>query len=544
VAAGGGVPLAAGTPYVLRLRAPDAERCSSERALRTDLAVGTHAGGLHASDLRQSRDGGRTWSDARGFLSVALLPPPPPPPPPPVPRCGDGRVEGEEACDGSADAACPGRCDSSCRCLPEPPPAPRCGDGEVQSPEECDGAADATCPGRCTAECACPVAPAYRSIYASGYFGVYDPATIPVWPQRMGVVLGGVDGQSALVAEAKRVAAAAGNPDARFVFYFSLTSLDAKCGCFDAHFYQSFLTTHPEWFLRDAAGNRLSTFVYEIGEQRQFAVDIGNPAYLDAWADWALAAMERWGWDGVWADNVLRGLFYGWSGHPINPRTRQRYTTAEYRQDTLTALRHLRRRFDARGKLLIGNHGAAYEPDTFADPVIQDTIRAMHGVEIEDCVYTFSGTPHSEANWIGQLRYLAFANQHGVLTQCRGGNGTITDPAKRDYILASYLLSKEGFSNVAQFNGLRAWWPGLEVDLGRPLGGYGCLDPAAGLRPTASCPSPGKLYVREWERGRVLVNPTAATTATVPLGAEFLRGTTRVTAVTLGPRSGVVLTRP
>jgi hypothetical protein len=365
-----------------------------------------------------------------------------------------------------------------------------------------------------------------------------------VWPQRLGVVLGEANAQGPLVADAKAAAAAAGNPEARFVFYLSLTSLDSKCGCFDAGFYDSFVASHPEWFLRDASGNRLSTFIFEIGTQRQFAVDIGNPAFVDAWADWALAAMGRYGWDGVWADNILRGNFDGWSGWPIDPRTRARYTSADYRRDMLAAVRQLRRRFDARGKLLIGNHSAGWDAATFADPVVQQTVTAMHGTEIEDCVYTFGGQPHTESNWIAQLRYLDFANRQGILAQCRGGNGTIGDPSKRDYILASYLLTKRGASNVAQLNSLDQWWSGLAVNLGQPAGDFRCLDPAAGLAPTSSCPSSGKIYVRDWERGRVLVNPTAGTTVTVSLGGTFLRNGTAVSSVTLGPRSGAVLVAP
>ena len=367
---------------------------------------------------------------------------------------------------------------------------------------------------------------------------------MPVWPQRLGVILGEANAQGPLVAAGKRAAAAAGNSDALFAFYFSLTSIDSKCGCFDSAFYNSFVNAHPEWFLQDSGGNRLSTFVYEYGAQRQFAVDIGNPAFIDAWADWALAAMAKYGWDGVWADNVLRGNFYGWSGWPTNPRTGARYTTTDYRRDMLAALQRLRARFDARGKVFIGNHAAAWEADTFSDPVVQQEITTMHGVEIEDCVYTFSGTPQSEANWIAQVRYLDFANQHGVLTQCRGGNGTVGDSTKREYILASYLLTKEGLSNVAQLNTLGNWWDGLAADLGAPLGRFTCLDPANGLATSSMCPSTGKIYAREWERGRVFVNPTASTTVTVPLGETLLLNGSPVTSVTLGPHAGVVLVRP
>jgi len=515
-AAAASVELRPGVAYVLRVRSPAAASdCIALDALTTELPLGAAASGLRTTAVLATDDGGASWRTERvatiaGALSARGQ------------RCGNGHREGHESCDGTDDAACPGRCTTVCTCA-----------GATSTTATTTSTTSTTLAAR-----------RYRSIYTSGYLGVYDPATIPVWPKKLGVILGGPDVQGPIIDDAKQVAAAAGNTDARFVFYLNLTSLDSKCGCFEARFYQSVASTHPEWFLRDASGSRISAFVTQYGAGRLWTVDIGNPAFIDGWADTVIAEMDRHGWDGVWADNILRGNFYDWSAWPVNPRTGAAYTTAEYREDTLAALLHLRSRLDARGKILIGNYGSAWEPDTLADPVVQQQIVAMHGVEVEDCVYTFSGTPHSETMWMNQLKYLDFANRRGVLTQCRGGNGTIGDATKRDYILASYLLTKERFSNVGQLNGLSAWWPGLETDLGAPLGGFACLDPAAGLAPTTSCPSPGKIYAREWERGRVLANPTGGITATIPLGETMLLNGTRVTSVRLAPKSGVVLVRP
>ena len=200
--------------------------------------------------------------------------------------------------------------------------------------------------------------------------------------------------------------------------------------------------------------------------------------------------------------------------------------------------------FDS-GKILVGNHTSAWDPATFADSKTRDEVLALGGVEIEDCIYDWNGNPHTETEWIAQLQYLDFANRHGVRTVCSGAGSTgIGSTSKRGYLLASYLLSKEGLSSVSELNSLGEWWSGLEADLGAPLGGYACLDPGAGFAPAADCPSRGKVYAREWERGRVLVNPSDAATVTVPLGAELLLDGTRVDSVTLGPHHGAVLVRP
>ena len=398
------VELRPGVAYLLRVRAPaPASGCIALDGLTTELPLGAAASGLRTTAVVATDDGGATWrpepvATLAGALSARGQ------------RCGNGHREGHEACDGTDDAACPGRCTTVCTCA-----------GATSTTATTTSTTSTTA----TTTTTTLAVRRYRSIYTSGYLGVYDPATIPVWPKKLGVILGGPDVQGPLIDDAKQVAADAGNTDARFVFYLNLTSLDSKCGCFEARFYQSVASTHPEWFLRDASGNRISAFVTQYGAGRLWTVDIGNPGFIDAWADTVIAEMDRHGWDGVWADNILRGNFYDWSAWPVNPRTGAAYTTAEYRQDTLDALLHLRSRLDARGKILIGNYGSAWEPDTLADPVVQQQIVAMHGVEVEDCVYTFSGTPHSETTWINQLKYLDFANRRGVLTQCRGGNGRI-----------------------------------------------------------------------------------------------------------------------
>lgn len=60
--------------------------------------------------------------------------------------CGDNILQAGEQCDGTADAACPGQCDTGCLCPPV------CGDGFVQAGEQCDdgGTAGGDC---CSATC-------------------------------------------------------------------------------------------------------------------------------------------------------------------------------------------------------------------------------------------------------------------------------------------------------------------------------------------------------------------------------------------------------
>ncbi len=519
--------LAKGTPYTLRLRSRKGSGCTRVRAMVTDLVVGPGLGGIDVMSFQTSRDGGQTWRSFTGSLGLELATDEP------SGSCGD-------ACTGGSPS---GGCGASCGPT-EPAGGPACGNDVLDPGEECDGRATGTCTAGCTSDCRCEPTRSYKSIYTGGYLGVYDPSTVPVWPQRLGLILGAVDAQGPLIAHAKQVAAAAGNTDARFIFYLSLTTLDSQCNCPEEDLFQSISAAHPDFFLHDQNGNRVSNFIDQYGANRLFVVDVGNPAYVDAWVAFVDAKIQRDGWDGVFADNILRGNFYAYSAIPVNPRTGAPYTTEQYRQDILFALQRLRQHLDAEGKLIFGNHSNAWEADTFSDPVIQQQITTMHGVEVEDCVFGYDGSPHSETDWIAQLQYLDYANRHGVHTICNGSSGTIDDSSTRPFLLASYLLTKEGFSNIAELNTLGSWWDGYNTDLGAPLGPYTCLDPNAGFSTTSDCPSTGKVYARNWERGLVLANPSASTTVTVPLDQSLLLNGQQVRSVTLGPRSGVTLLQP
>src|SRR5262245_45398609 len=98
----------------------------------------------------------------------------------PAPTCGDNQVnQPSEQCDGTADAACPGRCQANCTCAPVPP-APRCGDNIVNQPsEQCDGTSSAACPGLCQANCTCgtPPSTATASVVADTFVESDLPGT-------------------------------------------------------------------------------------------------------------------------------------------------------------------------------------------------------------------------------------------------------------------------------------------------------------------------------------------------------------------------------
>ncbi len=540
LALGEPVTLDAGSTYELHLSAPGATRSGIRvRPLVSDLAVGPPISGLQPLAIRTSRDGGKHWHTAAAdTLDVSLLLIQPAG----VAACGNGVVEAGEGCDGPSDAACPGRCTPACACAALPP------DGEAglplpPPPTPDDGGGP------------------YRSIYAAGFAGAYDHEgpTDTEWPRKLAVIEVDATNDGPRIAGYKRASAAAGNTAASYWFYASLTSIDSKCGCRDEEMYDAF-TGHEDYFLHDASGHRISTFVSQIGTGRQIATDVGNPAFADAWADYQLRTMEQEGWDGVWADNIICALDVGvnWSANPVNPRTGASYNLSDYRNDVATALGRIHDRLARAGKKILGNHGGSCVADFASDDAPRRQLMNMDGSAIENCVYDFwdagcgCNRPLPESVYIDQLRYLSFANHAGKQTECIVQHGGV-DTDHRSYGLASYLLTKERYSVIGELNHVSEYWNGppggsrgLDTELGAPTGDFYCIDPGNGFAHRANgssgCPGSGMLYGRDFTAGRVLTNPTSDDYS-IDLGGTYSCDGVSTTRVSLAPKSGAVCTR-
>ena len=365
------VGLIPGTAYTLRLRAPRRHGCLRVGELSTGLHLGAPLSGLATTSVSGSRDGGRTWQAVAAETLAAQVV--------------------------LADPVAPG---STTTTLPGTP----------------------TSPG--------------RSISAAGFLGAYDGygQTVVDWPRKLALIEadGGNDGPR--VAAWKQASAAAGNLAASYWFYTSLTSIDSRCQCRDQRMYER-LTAREDFWLHDASGRRISTFVGQLGVGRQIATDVGNPAFVDAWTDYQLATLTTYGWDGVWTDNIVCAWDVGtsWSAVPVNPRTHAPYTLAEYRRDLATALERIHGPLAAAGKRLLGNHGGSCVADFATDANVQRQLLAMDGTAIENCVYDFwdagcgCNRPHPERTYLDQLRYLRAAPRAAPTSVCSTGATSSTE---------------------------------------------------------------------------------------------------------------------
>jgi Hypothetical glycosyl hydrolase family 15 len=286
-------------------------------------------------------------------------------------------------------------------------------------------------------------------------------------------------------------------------------------------------TQHPEWILRDAAGNKLYIqFACSGGKCSQYAADIGNPAYRQWWLDQSRAKLAK-GYSGLFIDdvNLYRKVSNG-SGTavaPIDPRTGAAMSEPTWQRYLADQMQAARTAFPTTE---IVHNAIWYAGDTTVDQLRVQ--RAANLINLERGVND-AGITGGTGKWSLQA-LLAFidrrqAEGHGVIF-----DATATTAAGRLYGLAAYFLVSSDRDALGNNQGGTPtdWWTGYDVDLGAPL---------------ARRYSWNGLIRRDFTNGYTLVNEPGAPTRTVtlPAGSKDLTGATQ-DSETLRAASGAVFT--
>jgi hypothetical protein len=286
-------------------------------------------------------------------------------------------------------------------------------------------------------------------------------------------------------------------------------------------------TQHPEWILRDAAGNRLYIpFACARGTCPQYAGDISNPAFRAAWIADAKARLMH-GYRGLFIDDVNMEfrVSNGQEQHvaPIDPATRQPMTydawrsyMAQFMEQIRAALPHT--------EIVHNAIWFADSPTRTSDSYIRREIAAANYINLERGVNDLTSNT-------GQLSLSSFLSYVDVVHSLGRGvllDSNATERQATEYSLASYYLISGGNDGVTA-GGMTPthWWTGFDVNLGD----------ANGPRTKWN-----GLLRRDFSGGMVLVDEPGASSQTVSLpGAMRNLDGRKVKSVTLAPASGVVL---
>lgn len=238
----------------------------------------------------------------------------------------------------------------------------------------------------------------------------------------------------------------------------------------ESPFYAWVRDRRPGWFLTDAAGARVHTY----RDRHRWALDCGRPAVRAFFADSVRRRVRALGADGIFEDNVmptwdLKNLAAG------EPRLGRYATKAEWR----SALEH---------------YLAALE-EAVAPAVVaanQVTPWTRHGR-----IVAVEGMPPGGAAWERTVRGLAEVARDSARTPFLIHHLDGPDDPARAFVTASYLMAAgPGALLCLSYEGPRdsaRRLPEQSLALGRPLGAARQAD---------------GVWWRDFERARVLVNPT------------------------------------
>ena len=269
---------------------------------------------------------------------------------------------------------------------------------------------------------------------------------------------------------------------------------------------------HPDWFTTDPAGNRIEWSPFPGSWQ----MDVGNPAYQDAWAENVLQELRRYRWDGVFIDNasVDHDDFY------FPGRAMQEYPTqASYQAATRSFLARVGPRLLAEGFHVLPNiqtHPKLATPALWADWT-QFTSGGVHGYWMRwDNGVSFGGD-----YWL-QLQEIFEQQQRAGKLFLTGTPAD--DAASMRWGRASFLI---GWNGGPAGYGVGTWHPEWTIEIGTPSG------------PRYQV---GSAWRREYTGGTAIANISDRQPQTVALGGSYQHPDgSLVSAVTLPPLSGLVL---
>jgi hypothetical protein len=286
------------------------------------------------------------------------------------------------------------------------------------------------------------------------------------------------------------------------------------------------LTTHPEWILRDGAGNRLwIQFACGGGSCTQYAADIGNPDFRAWWIAGAKAKLAA-GYRGLFIDDVNMAQRvsdgYGVYTQPIDPRTGARMNEAAWQRYMADFMQEVRAALP--GVEIV--HNTIWTVGDAA-PDLRRQLNAADYIELE--------RGFNDAGIVGGASKFGWQTLAGFIDRRHAdGRAVILDgyaesAAGRLYGLATYFLMSSGRDALANDAATRpdAFWKGYDVGLGSALGARYRF---------------GGVWRRDFTGGVVLVNEPGSPARTVGVGAGLrdVDGVAR-SSVTLGAASGAVL---
>jgi hypothetical protein len=289
---------------------------------------------------------------------------------------------------------------------------------------------------------------------------------------------------------------------------------------------------HPEWILKDAAGEPL--YIPFGAPFTQYAADISNPAFRHFWIERTRAILAH-GYRGVFVDDVDMWAnvanVKGEKQAPISGVNGQPLSSESWRECLATFLSEVRGALP--GYEIVDNAvwyaGASSSNRGTTNPFVRSQVEDANVINLERGAND-AGLKGGTGSWSLSNLFTYIDEVHAL------GDGVVLDgsasePAAMEYNLAAYFLVSTGRDYVeggGATQTARSFWPGWGVNLGE----------ATSPRERSS----SGVWRRSFRGGVVyLLEPGAATT-TIALPRPMTSATLgTVSSITLSARQAAVL---
>jgi hypothetical protein len=326
--------------------------------------------------------------------------------------------------------------------------------------------------------------------------------------------------------EAKRaIELKAANPNLKVLVYQNLSAMAQGTGpgglSSSGVNYAEAGTAHPEWFLLNTSGSRIS----EGGYSWLWMADTANQSYQQQWTSNVLKLLSDGPWDGVMMDDTNTTARYH-----TEPSSIAKYPTdAAYQGAIGSMLAYAGPRIQAAGKLAVPNMGSWSEyPE-----VVEGWLKYVSG-GVDEMFAKWSSTPgqgyRDTSGWQTQIEEIQSTERMGkiflAITQAEA-----SDQQAILYGWGSVLLGADGhtaYSAAANYNS-EEWCSECEAQIGEPT--------------SVATRVVGGVWERSFTGGLVVVNPTTATVRVDLGGAYSGSGLFDATTATMPANTALVLQR-
>lgn len=326
--------------------------------------------------------------------------------------------------------------------------------------------------------------------------------------------------------EAKRATELkAANPSLKVLVYQNLSAMAQGTGPGGSSSsgvnYAEANSAHPEWFLLNTGGSRIS----EGGYSWLWMADTASQSYQQQWTSNVIKLLSSGPWDGVMMDDTNTTARYH-----TEPSSIAKYPTdAAYQAAIGSMLAYAGPRIQAAGKLAVPNMGSWSEyPE-----VVEGWLKYVSG-GVDEMFAKWSSTPgqgyRDASGWQTQIEEIQSTERMDkiflAITQAEA-----SDQQAILYGWGSVLLGADGhtaYSSAANYSS-EEWCSECEAQIGEPT--------------SVATKVAGGVWERSFSGGLVVVNPTGAT-VTVNLGGAYSgSGLTDATTATMPANTALVLQR-